>query len=152
MREYSAALVIDIFRKEYPEIESSIRQRLDDDLPQRLQDLNFIPEIISSFKSIKGISGNNWTNKSGTRVISENRELIMAVILLLYQPEKIMRISDLRLKRFILSKVSAELGCSRDVLKMSLAGIIVAFRAYKEFREETYRIYELIKEKHQFFK
>ena len=38
MRQYSAALVIDIFRKEYPEIESSIRQKLDDDLPPCLQD------------------------------------------------------------------------------------------------------------------
>ena len=151
MREYSSALITDILRREYPEVDMSIRKRLDDELPASLEDMTLIPTIIRSFKSIKGIQGDPWVNKRGSRALSENRELLVSVIILLYQPEKILRISNIRLKKFIITRTAAELNCSRDVLKKCISEIIVSFRAYKEFKSESYRLYELIKTENKFF-
>jgi len=151
MREYSSALITNILRREYPEVDLCIRKRLDEELPASLEDVSLIPLVVRSFKAIKGINSEVWINKGGNRSISENRDLLVSVIMLLYQPEKVLSISNIRLKRFILSRMAAELNCSRDILKKRISCVIVAFRAYKEFKSETYRLYELIKTEHKFF-
>jgi len=153
MREYSTALVIDILRREYPEVESMIMQRIGNSVPDKLEDLNMIPKVINSFKRIKGITHSDWmrVNDADYKEIIQNRNLLIAVLLLFFHPEKILNVTDRFVKRNLLSTTAVELNCTIGALKMSTSVVIVAFRAYKEFKSETYRIYELIKTENKFF-
>ncbi len=149
MREYSQNLVIDILRKDYPEIDNRIRQRLNESLPVRLIDINLIPKIVSSFKRLKQLKGS--INQPMNRESSEYRKLILAVIMLFYHPDKIILSTSEKTRYGILMAVASEIECSRGMLKMRLADVIVAFKSYKEFRDESYRLYELIKTENKFF-
>jgi len=152
MKEYNSDLVIDILRKEYPEIDTKIRQRINELLPENLQDLELIPKIINSFKIIKGLNYNSWISLNQNRSeVNDNRDLLFSIVLLYYHPEKILRMTDNRTRYGLISKMSNELKCSSGVLKNTLHAVIVAFRAYKDFREETYRLYNLINIENNFF-
>lgn len=153
MREYNSSLVIDILRKDYPEIESRILQRIDDEVPQKLSDMDLIPVIVSSFKFLKGIGECNWVSTTRSREkVNDHRDLLLAVIMLFYHPEKMMMITKDKAKYGLLCKVSYCLGFDENtILSKSLPAVIVAFRAYKDFKEEVHRVYELIKIEHKFF-
>lgn len=85
------------------------------------------------------------------RESSEYRKLILAVIMLFYHPDKIILSTSEKTRYGILMAVASEIECSRGMLKMRLADVIVAFKSYKEFRDESYRLYELIKTENKFF-
>lgn len=151
MRHYNPALVVDILRKEYPEVNKRILQRIDNDIPMKLDDLELIPCIIKSFKVHRGVDHSEWINKLGSRDISEDRELLLSVVMLFFHPEKLIQLTTEKARYGVMSKMSGELNCGRDVLKKSLTAVIVAFRVYKSFHEEAYRLYELIKIENKFF-
>jgi len=146
MRNSNQSLVIDILRKEYPEIEYRIQQRIKETVPVKLEDFDLIPLIISSFKRIKGIEYQSWTGSPGGRKkLNIDRDLLLGTIILFYHPEKLMQMTHDKSKHGLMVKVADELSCNRLTLSKSLQPIIVAFKAYREFKEEVYRIYELIK-------
>jgi hypothetical protein len=158
MRDYSSKLIVNVLRNDYPDIDLIIRRKLDQDIPEQLSDLKLITNIVSSFKSLKSITYLQWSRKKeghregGHRIgIHEDRELLLSVILLFYHPEKLLRITKERTRYGVIRKTSEILNCPLGSLKMTIPYVIIAFRAYKEFREETYRIYELIKSEHKFF-
>jgi|GEM_PF-2364981 len=153
MREYSSALIIDILHRDYPEVENMIMQRIGDTIPQKLENLELLPLVINSFKSIKGIQHSGWmrVNDISSNEIIKNRNLLIAVLLLFFHPEKILKVTDRKVKSSLLRNTAIELNCTLGALKMSISTVIVAFRAYKEFKAETYRLYELIKTENKFF-
>ena len=153
MREYSSALVIDILHRDYPEIESMIMQQIGDSLPGRLNDLSLIPKVIESFKKIRQVKHSGWLKSTDidVRDMIENRNLLIAVLLMFFHPEKILKVTDRKVRCNLLRDTAAELNCSVGALKMSISTVIVAFKAYKEFKSETYRLYELIKTENKFF-
>lgn len=147
MKEYNIHLVVDILRKEYPEIELKIRQRIDDDIPGKVDDLSHIPEIIRLFTQIRGIDDLVMAIvRYGNKEIWENIDLLLAVVMLFYHPEKVLQLTDEKAKYGVMSAISNVLQCSNKLLQRRISQVIVSFKAYKAFREETYRIYELINE------
>jgi hypothetical protein len=153
MRQYSSDLVVQMLRKEYPEIENKIRLRLDTEIPDKLVNLNYLPAIINSFKAIKGVNYKSWTNSVGgpRNEMIENRELLLAVIMLFYQPEKIMNLTTAKVKYNLTIRIAEELGCKESLINAALNSVLVIFKAYKSFKEEAYRVYELIKLENKFF-
>ena len=147
MRAYNSNLVINILKKDYPEIENRILERIKNEVPDRLDDLNMVPKIIQSFIDIKELHYSEWTARPGQTVkpMLKDRNLLLAVLILFYHPSKILNLSSDKLKASLIIKTSIELECPKQVLKNTIADILVGFRAYKEFRDETYRVYELIK-------
>lgn len=153
MKQYSPALVIDILRKDYPEVDSQIRQRIDESIPSCLTDLNLVPAIIQSFKKIKAVDYSKWESERGCNrgKVHEDRELLLAVLLLLYQPEKILKMTNVYTKHRLLSTISKEINCSVASLKMRVPITILSYKAYKEFKKEAFSIYEQIKLENDFF-
>lgn len=144
--------MVAVLRKEYPEIAQVITEKIKDTLPEeRLTDLSNIERIVATFKKIKGIKVDSWTNGKGRVNITYERELLLAVLLLFYDPEKIMQLVRRNTLPGILKQASALIGTSQEVLSMSIPGVIVAFKAYEDFREEVYRIYDLIRIENEFF-
>ncbi len=151
MLDYKQSLVIDILSKEYPEIHFTIRKRIENSIPEKLQDLELVPQIISSFKKLKGINYSSWTNRDREKEISENRGLLLCIVLMFFHPEKVLRMTTQKTRFGVIRDIAKELNCSSTILKTSLPSVIVAFKAYRNFREETYRLYELIKIENRFF-
>lgn len=150
--EYSSNLMVAVLRKEYPEIADIITEKIKETLPdERLTDLSNIEKIVSTFKKIKGIQLESWTNGKGRTNITYERELLIAVLLLFYDPEKIMQLVRRNTVPGVLKQASCLIGTSQEVLSMSTPGVIVAFKAYEGFREEVYRIYDLIRIENNFF-
>lgn len=152
MIDQHASLMITVLRKDYPDIASLITAKISKSLPERsLDDLQHIDQIVSSFKNAKGITEQNWTEGKSEIKIVESRDLLLGVILMFYHPEKLMDLSDLRTKSGVLKTLAYALGTKQPVLSLRVAIVIVAFKAYEEFRLEVCRLYELIRIENKFF-
>lgn len=152
MHEYSSNLMVSVLRKDFPEIADKIAYRIKTTLPEeRLYDLSNIGLIVDSFKKERGVTAENWTNTKGKASITYERELLIAVLLMFYDPEKIMQMVDRHIIKGLLIKASKLIGTTSSVLSMSVPGVIVAFKAYQDFREEVYRLYDVISIENKFF-
>lgn len=152
MIDQHSTLMITVLRKDYPEIASSISDKISRTLPeQSLTDLALIDQIVASFKIEKGITEQNWTKGKSKVKITRSRQLLTAVILLFYHPEKLLQLTSSNTKSGVLKRLSSLIGTSPEILSMSVANVIVAFKAYEDFKTEVYRLYALIKEENQFF-
>jgi hypothetical protein len=152
MQEYSPVLMVSVLRKDFPEIAAQISARIKKSLPEeRLTDLSKVDMIIASFKKELGISFDCWTNKKGNTRITYKRDLLIGVLLLFYNPEKLLQLVDQQTMHGVFKRADDILGTSKNVLVMASANVIVAFKAYEEFRSEVYRLYELIKIENNFF-
>lgn len=144
--------MVSVLRKDFPEIAEQISNRIKTTLPgDRLYDLSRIEIIIESFKKERGVTADNWTNSKGKANITYERELLIAVLLMFYDPEKIMQLVDRQVFKGLLHHASKLIGTTNAVLSMSVPGVIVAFKAYQDFREEVYRLYDLISIENKFF-
>ena len=144
--------MVSVLRKDFPEIAEQISNRIKTTLPgDRLYDLSSIETIIESFKKERGVTADNWTNSKGKANITYERELLIAVLLMFYDPEKIMQLVDRQVFKGLLYHASKLIGTTNAVLSMSVPGVIVAFKAYQDFREEVYRLYDLISIENKFF-
>lgn len=153
MNDQHSALMITVLRKDYPEIASIITAKISNSLPERsLDDLQHIPQIVASFKNAKGITEQNWTEGKSEIKIVESREQLLAVVLIFYHPEKLMDLTSANTKSGVLKTLAGILKTQRPVLSISVASAVVAFKAYEEFRQEVYRLYELIRIENKFFK
>lgn len=148
-----------ILEKEHPEIAISIKEKIKKDFPEQvLSDLSEIKGIVDSFIRIKGISSINWVNNSrhnidkGKKRISDIRELLVGVVLMFYQPEKIIGLSMGNTRGGVMQNLSQVLDCSNNILSKSTANAIVAFKTYKDFKEEVYSYYYQIIDDLQLFK
>lgn len=152
MHDYNPTLMVSVLRKEYPEIAEMIALRIKKTLPEeRLYDLSNIEKIITSFKRERGVTAENWTNSKGKASITYERDLLIAVLLLFYDPERILQLVNRPILRGMMKVAADHIGTSRKVLTMSMPGAIVAFKAYQDFREEVYRLYDLISIENKFF-
>ena len=144
--------MVSVLRKDYPEIAELIAERITKSLPEkRLHDISNVDLIIESFKKELGISAKCWTNKKGSIRITDKRDMLIAVLLLFYNPEKILQLVDTSAVRGMFKRASEIIGTSPVILSMTAPNVIVAFRAYEEFRNEVYRLYDLIKIENKFF-
>jgi hypothetical protein len=151
-----AALMVNVLHKEYPEIASIITKKINDSLPEySLTDLQYIDQIVTSFKKEKGITHDKWTNtvKGNPKgKVTGIREEMVAVVLMFYHPEKLIQLTKERTRQGVITQLAKVTGAPNEVLSKSATNIPLKFRAYVDFRNEVYRLYELIKEENQFFK
>lgn len=152
MQQYNSNLVLAVLRKEYPQVAIEIDRKIRESLPdQCLTDLSNIDKIVVSFKIERGVIEQNWTNCKGKANITYERDLLLAVTLLFYDPDKLMQLIRKHTQQGVLKHVADLIGTSQKVLSMTTPNVIVAFKAYPDFRAEVYRLYELISNEHKFF-
>lgn len=153
MNDQNSALMITVLRNDYPEIARIISEKINKTLPeQALHNLKYIGQIVASFKNEKGINELHWTKGKSTIKIVESRELLTAVVLMFYHREKILNSSNEKTRYGVLRELRRQIGVSQEVSSKTAANAIVAFKVYENFRQEVYRLYELIKIENKFFK
>ena len=163
MQDFSPHLMILLLEREHPEIATSIKEKIKRTLPEKtLTDLTKISEIIDAFVKIKGKPDrwiNGWTRteeKTGKKKGNINpvdyRELLLAVILLFYDPEVVMGLKrSNRAMTGLLIGSSKGIGCSRNTVYQSVQRAITSFKIYRSFKEEVYSLYDQIQREKQLF-
>ncbi|WP_256013153.1 hypothetical protein [Desertivirga xinjiangensis] len=145
VNQYPAEIMITILNKDYPDVAQCINLKLKDVLPSdRLTDPEEINRIIKSYSL--------HTGNGGVFADTEDRDVLCAVLLMFYHPEKIMGLDKKRTLNGIVQKVASELSWKPASISQSISRGIVAFKVYSEFREKVNEIYEHIKNENQFFK
>lgn len=149
--QLSNKTIVQVLRKEYPDVIDKITSEYVADLPDnKLTDFSLILQIIESFKKIRGIHVKSFKNEIGQKKITDERILLLAVILLFFNPERlygIKRHDHLKIS----NAVSKLTDTSQVVLTKSLNDAVLSIKAYKDFKKEVYRLYELIKQENKFF-
>jgi hypothetical protein len=153
MNDQNSALMITVLRNDYPEIARIISEKINKTLPeQALHNPKLIGQIVASFKNEKGIDELNWIKGKSAIKIVESRELLTAVVLMFYHREKILNSSPEKTRSGVLRELRKQIGVSQEVSSKTAANAIVAFKVYENFRQEVYRLYELIKIENKFFR
>lgn len=145
LKVYNSNLVLQILRKDYPEVDLQIRKRIDADIPAKVDDLECIPDIIRSFIALRDIENLVAAiSRYGSKEIWENVDLLLSVIMIFYHPEKLLQLTDEKLRYGVIGIIAKELQCNNKLLQRRVSQVIVSFKAYRNFKEETYRLYDMI--------
>lgn len=152
MQQLTDKTLLNVLHKEYPHIVEKITNDVNASLPaDKLTDLSKIVLIIESFKREKNLNEINFNNEDRKRGVVENRELLIAVILLFYAPHRLINI-ERRERNGIVDAFSKITGTSRRILSNTIVMVVVNFKVYDSFKSEVQRLYEIINEEHKFFK
>lgn len=98
-----------------------------------------INAVIAEFCNITGITQEQLINRASLRF------LLLSVCIHYYQPEKILNMSNQRLKNGIFPAITNFCKCNRTVLSNWVGQIVFQFNVYEGFREEVEDISNNIK-------
>ncbi len=146
MMSYPSEFIINVLRKDYPDINLEISEKIRQSLPEKsLNDLSQISVIIRSFLKAKGLTCFRWQNQPGQKKVTDTRELLLAVVLMFYHPEKIHGFTAREKKTGMVKALSELIECRQDIISKSMMSAVSAYRTYRNFREEVQRLYDVIK-------
>lgn len=152
MFQASNKSIVQVLKREYPEILEKINSDVAcvvDFLPkERLCNLSELPKIIESFKAHRGINVVSFKNEVGQKKVTESREMLMAIVMLFYNPERLFNLIK-RESLGLTGALSDLTGTHRALLSIALVNATVNMKAYEDFRLEVYRIYTLINIEHK---
>lgn len=152
--------MISILFRDYPEIaqriKAGIQSKEDEEMPSFvLRSFELIPDIVEGFKKAKGIQEIIWVTQNGQKSrkrIVENRELLVAVILLFYDPERILGLKvSPKSKNGLVKAIAQYANCKPNPISDSAVKAIFAFKVYKDFKEEVTLLYEIIKDSQRIY-
>ncbi|WP_231489891.1 hypothetical protein [Pedobacter sp. Leaf170] len=149
--QLSDKAIVQVLRKSYPEVIDKITSDISIALPEhRLTDLTKLASIIQVFNREKQINAEDFSNPSYKRKTSQNRKLLMALVLLFYNPERLCNIT--RKETIGLSKMVSDLtGSHIRSITVSANDAVTLIKIYKDFKIEVYRLYDLINKEFNFF-
>lgn len=149
-------IILTILKNEYPEIAKAITQLIDQTLPKSiLSDYRLIPAIVTIFKKRTGITQVDWTKSSQLvdttlfddqkqHKVTEIRSVLIAVMLMLYHPEKLLNVVNENARSGLLLHLSSTLKCNKPTLSYTLSNAIVYYSAYKNFRRIVDKMHRII--------
>jgi hypothetical protein len=159
------SLMINVLYQDYPDIASIITDKINAWLPeQTAHDISLIENVVLDFNTELSISGIVWSNSTG-RVnckfgddeirmlkITEVREMLVAVVLMFFNPEKILGLSNAAASKGIVKELSRLTDCSKSQLSFDINNAISYYkRSYRGFRADVDMIYAAIKVKRNYF-
>ncbi|GAA4338606.1 hypothetical protein GCM10023149_48690 [Mucilaginibacter gynuensis] len=151
-------LTLSILHRDYPDVAGQIAQQIHSALPeQRLLDYGMLHHVIDHFKSVTEIDQVSWQQQKDRIVcvlsnddhrlckITEVREMLIAVVMKLYHPERLLGYETSRVKPGLVKALADEICCSRKLLSKNFVAAITRYKAYKGFKTEVDWLYERIK-------
>lgn len=125
----NAELIANGLRMEYPDIYTRLIAKISAMVPVS-DESGDVYNIIRRYCSYHGI-GRDYLKSS-----SAHRKRLLAVCILIMQPEKMNGYSHRRLKNGIISGISQYCGCSEGSLKNFVSEVISHYDVYSSFRDE----------------
>lgn len=149
MKAYNSTLVLNVLCNDYPDIASRINQKIQSAMPEMiLNDLSELKYIIHEYCKLKGLLYDTWSNQPGQTRITNERELLLAIVIMFFQPEKINGLHDSRIKQGIVKNLSIHMKCSKEVISQSIACALDNYRIYADFKTEVDQLYDKLKSKY----
>lgn len=157
MQYANSALILNILHRDYPDVAVNINRQISQALPAyRLTDYAAISGIVKSFESAAVIAEKHWPQSEFVALsltgdeqrlckITEVREILIAVVMLFYQPERLLGLDTGCARRGLLKELAEVIDTNRFLLSHSLSNAITRYRAYKSFKAEVDWLYEQIK-------
>ena len=157
MTYQNSVLMLNILHRDFPDVAGVISERLQTTLPkEKLEDVNLIPSIVSAFMNATAINSIDWSN-STARVscrltddehrlmkVTELREMLIAVVLLFYHPEKIFGYTNDFAKRGVVKKLWEQLKSNKVRISRDVNSAVSYYKNYKGFKKEVDHIYQQI--------
>lgn len=142
---YPTEFIANVLRREYPEINRLISEKINNSLPERnLSDLTQVDTVVRLFLKTKGLKSFTWHNQPGENK-TDIRELLMAVVLMFYHPERLYGYGSGKKRTGLGKRLSELTGCKHVIISKNTTSAISAFKTYKSFREEVNKVYMIIK-------
>lgn len=157
--------MLNILHRDFPDVATIISERINEMMPDKIiTDASLMPAIIHDFIQVTEIGQIVWRN-SKDRVscrlsqdeyrlckVTEVRELLIAVVLMFFHPERILNLTNSRARCGIIKNLSALLKCDKDLLSKIISNVISYYKTYRTFREEVQYLYSQVNEKGNYFK
>lgn len=125
----NAEMIANGLRMEYPDIYTRLISKISAMVPVT-DESGDVQRIVRKYCAHQGI------DKYCLKISSAHRKRLLAVCILIMQPEKMNGYSHRRLKNGIISSISQYCGCNASVLQNWVSEIITHYRVYDEFRQE----------------
>ena len=134
----NAEMIANGLRMEYPDIYTRLISKISAMAPVT-DESGDVQRIIRKYCAHQGI------DKYCLKISSAHRKRLLAVCILLMQPEKMNGYSQRRLKNGIISGISQYCGCSEGSLKNFVSEVISHYDVYSSFRDEINAVAAKIK-------
>lgn len=166
-------VMLSILHRDYPDVAASIHEQISKSMPaERLTDFELLPAMVNQFLiSAKtfdqpGILPNDQVDWRTSRSyimcvmssniakrcsITELREILLAVVLMLFHPEKILSLTSRPAKSGLIKQLSILLKCDKVTLSQSMSNAISHYKTYKSFRDDVEHLYNDIKIQAKYF-
>lgn len=146
MQHVNAKLALRVLSRDYPQVAKEIQQKITSDTGFRLSNLEQVKPIIAEFCKINNIKSAKWIKGNGKNETSKNRQLLVAVLLKLYHPEKLNCTDDGYTFNGLIKTVSGELGCNYQTTLKTFSKSVDQYNHFDgRFKEKVDNIYNSIK-------
>jgi|GEM_PF-5600445 len=128
-----AELIANGLRMEYPDIYTRLIAKISAMVPVT-DESGDVYNIIRRYCSYHGI------DREYLKASSAHRKRLLAVCILIMQPEKMNGYSHRRLKNGIIPAISDYCGCNQSTLRDSVLEVLKHYKIYEDFRKEVNEI------------
>ncbi len=143
-----AEVIINRFVQRYPHLALELDEDIRAILPKAIfTDYDLLPLFLQEFCTYRNIEQEEIIGRHITSKYLEYRKEFLAVLLLLYHPEKIHGITRKRTWQGIQNTAAEVLQCSPKSLANFIPEVITWFQRYKDFRIITTEVHEVLLEK-----
>lgn len=145
--EVSQVLVLNVLQRDFPDVAEKIMSKIRSSMPEMvLSDTDQVQTVINAYCKIRDIQFDTWSNKPGIKRITYERELLLTVMIMFFQPEKLNGLSDDVVRYGLIKELSKCMICSKNVISISISNCISNYRIYNDFRNESNEVYNQIKQ------
>lgn len=153
MRTFLPEIIINVLHRDYPEILTQINKSLNTHLPVRaFTDLTLVPAIVSEILKYKqvNLTLTDWSLQKGKKhcglnhqgelkelKFSEVLELVVAVLLKLYHPDKLLGYTSQKKRGSVMHSLVQHTGFNRIRIYQISSNTIVHYKAYHSFKNEV---------------
>ncbi len=146
---YHSALVLNVLWKEFPDVANRITDKIKSAMPEVvLSDPNEIKTIVEDYCILNDLNFETWSNQPGQTRITDDRELLLAVIIMFFQPERLNGMCEKRIKQGIVKELSIVMKCDKAIISQSISSAINNYKIYSNFKGEVHEMYDQLKSNH----
>lgn len=143
MGNFNSSLMLNVLVRDFPEVVDRINAKIVESMPKVvLSDTSEIEKIVNQFCKLKKISLESWSNQPGKSRITDERELLLAVIIMFFQPERLNGLCEKRIKTGIVKELSTALNSGKQVISRSISSAISNYKIYPDFKKKVHQTYD----------
>lgn len=158
----SPAIIAYALQRNHPDIYQKLQNEITSTLPvQKITEIKMLNLIVADFCQLLELKSPDWRDSRSMIAcnaqqqreyrMTEIREMLLGVVLLLFQPERIYQVLPGQIKSGIIKSLSNILNVQKPTLSVGANTAITHFKAYKEFNSDVLYVYHQLINKRNYF-